>query len=226
MKFELEKTLRGADDSELLSDLKRCAEHLGRNTITIDEYREHGLAHPSTIQRRFGSWTNALSLASLDPSRSPIGISDDDLFGNLKDVWTKLGRQPRYGDIKKPLSRFSAGTYEKRFGGWRKSLEQFISWINSDDASKPVGSATPKAVIESKPTRRTRREISERQRFRILLRDGFRCLTCGASPLKGPGIELHVDHVLPWSKGGETVDENLRTKCSRCNLGKGNAYDA
>ncbi len=29
----------------------------------------------------------------------------------------------------------------------------------------------------------------------------------------------------PGSKGGETVDENLGTKCQQCNLGKGNAFD-
>jgi 5-methylcytosine-specific restriction endonuclease McrA len=40
------------------------------------------------------------------------------------------------------------------------------------------------------------------------------------------GVELHVDHILPWSKDGETVEENLQTKCSKCNLGKGNAFDA
>jgi 5-methylcytosine-specific restriction endonuclease McrA len=31
-----------------------------------------------------------------------------------------------------------------------------------------------------------------------------------------------VDHIVPWSKGGETILENLRTLCSKCNLGKGN----
>ena len=32
---------------------------------------------------------------------------------------------------------------------------------------------------------------------------------------------LHVDHVIPWSSGGETIPENLRAACSDCNLGKG-----
>ena len=40
------------------------------------------------------------------------------------------------------------------------------------------------------------------------------------SPAKDPGVELHVDHIFPWSKGGETVLENLQTLCSRCNGGK------
>jgi len=39
---------------------------------------------------------------------------------------------------------------------------------------------------------------------------------------KDPGVELHVDHIFPWSKGGETVFENLQTLCSKCNGGKSN----
>ena len=42
------------------------------------------------------------------------------------------------------------------------------------------------------------------------------------SRAKGDNIELHIDHIIPWSKGGETVLENLQTLCSDCNLGKSN----
>ena len=35
-------------------------------------------------------------------------------------------------------------------------------------------------------------------------------------------ISLHVDHILAWSKGGETIIENLETLCLECNLGKSN----
>ena len=73
---------------------------------------------------------------------------------------------------------------------------------------------------------KTKREISDRLRFRILMRDGFTCKKCGRSPMKEMGVELHIDHILPWSKGGETVQENLETKCKKCNLGKGNAFNA
>ncbi|MBR0162008.1 MAG: HNH endonuclease [Oscillospiraceae bacterium] len=43
---------------------------------------------------------------------------------------------------------------------------------------------------------------------------------CGASPAKDSSVELHIDHIKPWSKGGETVMENLETLCSIWNLGK------
>lgn len=227
MKFELEKSLRGASDEELLNDLRISAKQLGRETITINEYETVGHTHPSTIQRRFGSWPKALALAGLRPSRSKIGISDEELFQNIEFLWSSLGRQPRYSEVKAPASRFSAGTYENRFGSWTKSLSAFVEWVNSEKpligVKQVVEPGGADVLVTAK--HRTRREISDRQRFRILVRDGFRCQACGASPLLQPGVELHVDHILPWSKGGETVDDNLATKCKQCNLGKGNAFD-
>jgi hypothetical protein len=231
MKFELEESNRGAPDAELLEDLRRSAKSIGRDTITFAEYGEIGKVHSSTIQRRFGSWTKALKLAGLQPSRSRIGIADEELFENIKSLWINLGRQPRYAEVKAPSSLFSAGTYEKRFGSWSKALHEFVALVNSDSLDQfQQDTVTERGVTDltiqaSFAKRRTRREISDRQRFRILIRDGFRCKSCGASPLVQQGVELHVDHVLPWSKGGETTDDNLETKCKQCNWGKGNAFN-
>ena len=70
---------------------------------------------------------------------------------------------------------------------------------------------------------RTSREISAGLRYKILKRDNFKCCACGASPAKDPSVELHIDHIVPWSKGGETEESNLQTLCSKCNLGKSNS---
>ncbi|MCD4713810.1 MAG: HNH endonuclease [Clostridiales bacterium] len=69
---------------------------------------------------------------------------------------------------------------------------------------------------------RTSRNPSMKLRFEILKRDNFKCCVCGASPAKNPMVELHVDHIIPWSRGGETIEENLQTLCSLCNYGKSN----
>jgi hypothetical protein len=199
----------------------------------MTEYEGIGKVHPCTIQRRFGSWRDALQQAGLQPSRSKIGITDQELFENVKSLCMSLGRQPRYSEVRAPDSQYSARTYENRFGSWSNALEEFVAWVNSDlpeerqqEDTETNQSTMGSTVHPGSAKRRTRREVSDRQRFRILVRDGLRCRACGAIPLTQPGVELHVDHVLPWSRGGETTDDNLLTKCRQCNLGKGNAFDA
>lgn len=83
----------------------------------------------------------------------------------------------------------------------------------------------PKEVIETlqKSTEyvhKTKRNIPVTLRYQIMKRDNFKCVLCGASPAKDPNIELHIDHIIPWSKGGESTIDNLQTLCSVCNLGK------
>ena len=60
-------------------------------------------------------------------------------------------------------------------------------------------------------------------RYRVLSRDGFRCQICGAR--QEDGVQLHVDHIIPVSKGGKTEMQNLRTLCDLCNLGKGDRLE-
>ena len=52
MKFELEESNRGVTDEELLEDMRRAAEAIGRKTITMVEYEKSGKVRSSTIQRR------------------------------------------------------------------------------------------------------------------------------------------------------------------------------
>ncbi len=138
-----------------------------------------------------------------------------------------MGRQPRFTELKKPLSIYSGGTYSKRFGGWGKALNKFVDYINTEKIGLKDEPIDKLKEIKTDTVRKhkTKREISDRLRFRILMRDGFTCKKCGKSPIKERDVELHVDHILPWSKGGETVPENLESKCKKCNLGKGNAFD-
>lgn len=75
------------------------------------------------------------------------------------------------------------------------------------------------AITRKKPEER--RQPGPRLMFTVFKRDNFRCVSCGKSPAIQLGVELHADHIKPWSRGGRTVIENLQTLCSACNLGKG-----
>ena len=69
----------------------------------------------------------------------------------------------------------------------------------------------------------TRKEISQRVRIQVLDRDNSTCQLCGAT-IKD-GVKLHVDHIVPISKGGTNDMDNLQTLCDKCNLGKGDFTD-
>ena len=61
--------------------------------------------------------------------------------------------------------------------------------------------------------RSVKRRISRRALF---ARDGWRCVYCGDSAGR-----LTLDHVVPRSRGGDSVWENVVTACAPCNLRKG-----
>jgi len=218
---------------DLVGDLRRVANELGRNYISFKEYRKLGRWSERPFIRVFGNWRAALEAAGLH--RHPNlheRLSDDQLLENIEAVWVALGRQPSYNDIHKPLSAFSASTYLNRFGTWRRTLEAFVDWVNdtasqqTEELELPAGAATPvvspRQSLQLPVRRRTPRAVNLRLRFHVMQRDNFTCRFCGRAPALHPGLVLHVDHVVPWEKGGETELSNLQTLCEPCNLGKSN----
>ncbi len=216
MSFELDNYSRNVPDEELLDDVKRVSIDINKSP-TLDEYNERGKYHSTTLTRRFGSWLKILERLNLKPTRSPLNISNEELFINIEEIWASLGRQPRYEDVLKPLSKYSVGTYEKRFGTWRKALEAFVNYVNNGSESELTFETEKKSAVS---THKTKRTINWRLRFTVFKRDNFKCKICGRSPATDASIILHVDHIKPWSKGGETIEENLQSLCSRCNIGK------
>lgn len=218
MQFILNDYHRNVSDLELINDLKRVAQELNKETITIEDYNQNGNYNATTLTRRFKSWFRCLELANLKMSRSPLNISNESLFEDIERVWILLGKQPSYQDMSK-YSQYSIGTYEKRFNGWRGALNAFVDYINK---SNEIDNEQLSTNNISRTATKTNRNINLRLRFLVMKRDDFKCRICGRSPATTQGIELQVDHIIPWSKGGETTIDNLQTLCRDCNLGKSN----
>ncbi len=236
--LEGEKSLKGMEygekkikDEVLIADLKRVASKLNKSNISISEYNKNGEFTNVTLSERFGSWNNAKEKADLQITVAPNNTNED-LFQNILQLWELLGRQPKYGEIISPNSKYNGSTYARRFGSWGKTLENFIEYVNSaKDIYEyqnetinliPINENNEVSKIINKKAKKTTRNINLRLRFQILKRDNFSCKKCGQSPAKNPAINLHIDHIIPWSKDGETVIENLETLCEQCNLGKSN----
>lgn len=241
------KELKLISDEEYYRDLQRVAILINCDTVSYDAYKEYGKFSAEHIIHRFGKWNTALQKAGLkETGFSKDKITEQQCFDEIERIWILLGRQPTTTDIiKRGISIYSIDPFKRRFGGWRKALEAFVEYINTTDNSdlqtskkyndsehfeeqkldiktfekeKTYNKKNESNVIGFQ--HKTSRNINARLRFKVLQRDNFKCCACGASPAKDPSVELHVDHIIPWSKGGETVIENLQTLCSKCNLGK------
>lgn len=228
--------LKFISEEEYFDDFRRVAKLLNKDTVPYEEYKKYGKFSAEYIFSRFGKWNDFLRKAGLEPTGfNRDRITEQDCFDEIERMWRLLGRQPTSTDITKTgICNYSIDTFKRRFGGWRKALEAFVVYINATDseyepcASEPdtIRNSTSNKLEEANeavtfPKHRTSRNINTRLRFKVLARDNFKCCACGASPAKDPSVELHVDHIIPWSKGGETEIDNLQTLCSKCNLGKG-----
>ncbi len=225
MKYQLKDFNRNIPDEDLLADLKAVAGRLCKKSISSREYNDANSKYTSgTIAARFGSWNNALQKAGLELVHQRE-VSTAELFKNLEKVWLSVGQQPTFRNMKKPTSKYSTHQYVTKFGTWRNALIEFVEHINSDKHIESDEMNDREQVIESAKNdfplfkHKTKRFPSERLKVQVLMRDGNKCRLCGVTLT---GDSIHFDHIKPWSKGGETVLENLQILCDTHNLAKGN----
>jgi hypothetical protein len=218
-RFTFEDTKPIITDEQLLADIRHVAADFGCSSLPQGRYRQHGGYSTTAIKQRFGTWNAAIAAAGLSPS-SERDIPEAVLHQNLEEVWISLGRQPRKREMAAPLSRFTHHPYVRRYGGWLGAVRAFLRAVETESVAEGTEPHVPQ-----QPSRGPR-EPSLRLKFFVMRRDRFSCRHCGVSPAKDPGVELQVDHVIPWAEGGPTILENLQTLCLRCNLGKSNRRES
>jgi len=91
--------------------------------------------------------------------------------------------------------------------------------IMDDDVTKNAGIIP---YILSEKTKHDEKYLSLRtftdaQKMRAYTRQDGVCPICGNH---FEYEEMEGDHIVPWSKGGKTVDENCQMLCKRCNIDK------
>ncbi len=218
------KRFNAYSEDELVSALKDVAKKLNTEYVPGRTFQKYTGISLYTIERRFGTWKDFCEKAGLKPAYTRTD-NKDELFENLDRVWQKLGRQPRAKEMKQPLSAISNSRYLKEFGNWYETCLQFLAWKSGVSAKEIEQESKEPLLIENGTGKhKTPRAISLSLRYQVLKRDNFKCVKCGRTPAKDVGVELHIDHKIPYSRGGETKLENLQTTCSECNLGKGDRY--
>lgn len=76
---------------------------------------------------------------------------------------------------------------------------------------------------ETKEQRNISRNIPSVTQRRVLRRDNNICQMCK----KHIGDdEIQFDHIIPWSKGGSSEENNIRLLCADCNRKRGNSFES
>lgn len=97
------------------------------------------------------------------------------------------------------------------------------AWIMKHTGEPSPIFSPPSVLAEfaaKRALKRLKSSIPAGLRKRVLERDAYRCLQCGDHR------NLEADHVIPESRGGRTVFENLQTLCKTCNCRKGSRLTA
>jgi len=75
-------------------------------------------------------------------------------------------------------------------------------------------------IIKAKESAEQRIKVMPAMRWQVFQRDKWKCVSCGRSAAND--VILHVDHIVPRSKGGKHDLDNYQTLCHICNIGKSN----
>lgn len=224
---------RNMTDAEILQSLRDLANRLGKTELTTRDVQEHLLFSAKTLRQRWGTSRAAFEAAGLSATNLGRRYTDEECFDNLLALWTHYRRPTEYREMGLPPSRVGGKAYVKRFKTWNKALGAFVERVNQDNDQEEDRNleVAPVEIGEigqpPSPLPRSQEETRDIRlglRFRVLHRDRFKCMLCGDHPARNAECVLHVDHVIPWSKGGKTSEDNLRTLCATCNVGRGNRF--
>ena len=232
------KRMDTISEEKKLEALEKAAKHFNYIEFSWRDFNKVSTISASAIKTHFGSWKKGLAALKkhlqkkgLDLSPRPYApqriYSDKDLFDEMGRIWHKVGQRPSRTEWEMSEPKISIGAYKKRFGSWTTACQKFIEnkmggEISSDNFIRfgREESPSPEKNEKVEYSKGNSRNVSLSLRLKVLNRDNFRCVYCGKSPATHFGTNLHIDHILPFSKGGKSTLENLQTLCEECNLGK------
>lgn len=187
-------------EDEVFENLLKVWTHYGRPPTFLEMDLPPSTVGKNTYYTRFGGWRKALK-AFVERANSEV--DDGPAFDPEQEPSTQAER------IRPTESPTTSGISTRR--------PQPASQINTR-------SRVPRPTPTNVKSPEDQRSPSLGLRFKVLSRDRFKCVLCGDNPARNAECDLHLDHVNPWSNGGKTREDNLRTLCATCNIGRGNRF--
>lgn len=134
-------------------------------------------------------------------------LDDENMF-----YFEMTRKQTRYKQSNYQRTSYKVDVTDKEFSCNYAALERRyieLKKINFECTLKEYNSKSQRKLM----TKALRKQIMER--------DNYRCQICGK--YMPDEVGLHIDHIIPISKGGKTVASNLQVLCSKCNGRKSNS---
>lgn len=119
---------------------------------------------------------------------------DDKLFDSLVDKASVL-RKKEQEEREKNIIREKLEKKRMKERLKKEVLKELEEEEQNDERKRNYRPYIPKSVVDE-----------------VWRRDNGRCVYCGEQK------DLHLDHIIPLSKGGASIAENLQILCQKCNL--------
>lgn len=138
-------------------------------------------------------------------------VHDFTMFFPVYDAYLRMakGEPSRLTALVDRLNKFATEEHPEIYG--------------EDEAEANADPAADDAARQARDAAASKIPVMPAMRWQVFQRDGWKCVACGRT--SHDGAILHVDHIVPRSKGGPDTLENFQTLCETCNIGKSNRDD-
>lgn len=131
----------------IIKEIQRLAHEKGVNLIKRSDFTAETGISSYQIYNAFDGWREACKLAGLDVNDQNIPISNNDLFEEMRRVFLSIGNVCNKTKFQRE-SKYSSGTYKKRFGRWQDVLWAFRQWLELEGIEFPFIDKLPAKSID------------------------------------------------------------------------------
>jgi hypothetical protein len=236
--YFLERTLVFAFSDGIITDSEEAEFYKLKNMLNISD----NLANSLIIKLKYLKWITSICKGNL-PSIKSTSVLDSDEICHLETsaIYIKVNTKSVVEVIGRLIVTNKQIHFASLTGGWRIKInsilrvEELPGRINLELSVK-LGNGMYKvedtlhvfAVINTlvrickrqmlipQSSERPHRHIPQNVKNEVYQRDQGKCVQCGKNEY------LEFDHVIPFSKGGANMVNNLQLLCRKCNLLKRN----
>lgn len=177
---------------DIQDDIRRVASQLGKDGVTMSDYKQHGRFGFNRVLKAYGRWNTAIKAAGLVPiaqggeGEPSNKVPDDRLAEEFQRVYRQLGKAPTIYEFES-LAGLSSNPYERRFGGWRKAVAHYLK---SEATAVPRQFTPVILALEPAPAPSSRSDAVERGKIQRLFGPPLNFRELRHEPVNEQGVVL------------------------------------